>query len=493
MKIPEQVKTCISCLEICLSDENKPRCFECLQDNIPALDLKKCFCGKIYPWVKIDGITRNGNICEDCTKQRKNNKKHDSNSWKRKRCMSCTNFTVSKLSKFCLKCDPRLTLKSKEKRILIEKDDRNKTPVNQEPLIVSKISQPTKEDNGISLKVQGIKILPQNNQNIIHPSVQKWNCSKLENPNLNICFLNSTIQFIISIEAIADILCYEYIKKYCRRSSFLTESEKIEMLQNPNQAISLANLAKKIFLNEFETLTINMLKNPKESFSAAKLANKLEQLELGYVYGQQWDCSSVVDLFFTLYQQFIDAENFNGKSNAQVALNSLKITVSISTQCKKCNRIKIKETTENHLFVPLRNDIDNIFYPYYSDCNDYSCEICNVLAGNPHPHVITGAIQKTEIKSISKYVNIKFGRVKLNGEKITYKVTVPESNFILDKNLKLEAWVEHIGETIYSGHYYLIRRTGQACIKISDDCLSNYDNTSILSSKLCYIALLKTY
>ena len=37
LHIPKQVKTCISCLEICLSDEISPCCFECVKDNIPPL------------------------------------------------------------------------------------------------------------------------------------------------------------------------------------------------------------------------------------------------------------------------------------------------------------------------------------------------------------------------------------------------------------------------------------------------------------------------
>ena len=35
--VPDKVKTYVSCLEICLSDTDKPRCFECEKDNIPHL------------------------------------------------------------------------------------------------------------------------------------------------------------------------------------------------------------------------------------------------------------------------------------------------------------------------------------------------------------------------------------------------------------------------------------------------------------------------
>ena len=127
LHIPKQVKTCISCLEICLSDEISPRCFECVKDNIPPLKLKKCLCGKTFPWIKKDGITRNGNTCDKCSTQYENTKKHvDSLKWKRKRCLTCSDYTVSKLSKFCFKCDPRHKPVAEEKFNSKEKDSEQK-------------------------------------------------------------------------------------------------------------------------------------------------------------------------------------------------------------------------------------------------------------------------------------------------------------------------------------------------------------------------------
>ena len=69
--------------------------------------------------------------------------------------------------------------------------------------------------------------------------------------------------------------------------------------------------------------------------------------------------------------------------------------------------------------------------------------------------------------SFSKYVLVKFGRVKLNFEKVKYTVTLNENNKVFGRHLRLEAWVEHAGETIMSGHYFLIRRVKQGCIKIN--------------------------
>ena len=94
-------------------------------------------------------------------------------------------------------------------------------------------------------------------------------------------------------------------------------------------------------------------------------------------------------------------------------------------------------------------------------------------------------------KTISKYVLVKFGRVKLNYEKVTFTVTLPEINNVLGYNLKLEAWVEHTGATIKSGHYVLIRRMEEGCIKISDANITSYSPNYIESCQLCYIAFLR--
>ena len=67
LNIPKQIKTCISCLEICLSDDDQPRCYECKQDNILQLESKLCLCGKKIPCVEKDGITRTKNTCKNCT------------------------------------------------------------------------------------------------------------------------------------------------------------------------------------------------------------------------------------------------------------------------------------------------------------------------------------------------------------------------------------------------------------------------------------------
>ena len=74
------------------------------------------------------------------------------------------------------------------------------------------------------------------------------------------------------------------------------------------------------------------------------------------------------------------------------------------------------------------------------------------MAGNPQPRINTGAVQKAEVKNIGQYLIIQFGWVVYNGDKLTYKVTLPEINNYLEKNMKLEAWIEHTGLKINSGH-----------------------------------------
>ena len=506
LNIPKQVKTCISCLEICLSDENHPRCFECIQDNIPPLDLKKCFCGQKYSWTKRNGITRTGNKCDKCTKQYMNiKKKQDFTGWKRKRCLSCNNFTVSKLSKFCFKCDPRLISKYKKKKI-VQKQKKHKVPETKEIMMELKNCQSIKPDKGIYHIDPSIKNFPSSNTNysitkrnyeksynIIGtiPSVQKWNYAKLENPCLNFCFMNSAIQFILAIKPLSNLLCKGYSKKYSKTESFLSESEKIEILNDQNMSILPQKEAMKFFIIEFETLVTNMLNNPNKTFSASKVTKRFEKIEPGFIYGSQWDCSSVVDTFLTQYDKFIYNEQFAGHTRAQEVIDSVKVTMKISTQCNKCQNIEKREEKEYFLFIPLVNDVENIFKPFYSTFK-FCCGICNALARNPHPRLQTGAFQKAQVKTIGQYLLTKFGRANFNGVKITHKVTIPLSNNFLAKNLKLEAWIEHIGQRINSGHYFMIRREGESFIKMSDDIFTIYKNNYIAESKSCYIALLKS-
>ena len=323
-------------------------------------------------------------------------------------------------------------------------------------------------------------------------SIHNWTYAKLENPGLNLCFINSAIQLILSVKPLSDLLFYGYCKRYCKNDTFLSEDEKIEILNDPNKSITPEKQAMTCFLIEFETLAINMFKNPNKTFSSSKVTKRFEEIEPDFIYGDQWDCSSVVDTFLTLYETFLKNENFDGKNNAQEVMDSLKVTMRISTQCNKCKNSEIREQKEYFLFVPLQNNVENIFKPFYNDY-EFHCEICNDLAGNPQPRLNTGAVQKAQVKNIGQYLLVKFGRVVYNGEKVTYKVTIPEYTSFFDQNLKLEAWVEHEGQTINSGHYVTIRREGETCIRMSDDKFIISRNNSILKSELCYIALLKTF
>ena len=346
-----------------------------------------------------------------------------------------------------------------------------------------KITLTSLQNNNIIYTENTKKLIPKTKQTNVKcdsiVSIQNLNYTKLENPGLNLCFMNSAIQLIISIKPLSDLLCYGYCKTYCKNDTFLSENEKIEILNDPNKAIPPEKVAMKFFLIEFETLAINMSKNPNRTHSSSKLAKRFEDIEPEFTYGDQWDCVEVMDIFFTQYQKFIHNENFDGKNRAQEVMDSLKVTMRISTQCNKCNNLDIREENESFLFVPLENDVENIFKPYYSNYDEFYCEICNGLAGNPHPRLNTGAVQKAQVKNIGQYLFIQFGRVVYNADKVTYKVTLPEINNYLDKNLKLEAWIEHTGKRINSGHYVTIRRKGETFIRMSDDHLTINKKNSI--------------
>ena len=406
--------------------------------------------------------------------------------------MSCTNFTVSKLSKFCFKCDPRLSLVSKNKTRLINNNEKKNISRRAIPIAIQKQLE-KKDDYNINHNVVTTNLLTKDIKINKKKTIMKNYFAKLENPGINICFLNTAIQFILSIKSLSELICFGYVRKFCKTSTFLSEFEQLEMLENPNQSISEITVAKKDFLYEFETLAINMIKNPKRILSTAKLAKIFEILEPGYIYSHQWDCSEVVDIFFTLFEAFINNENFEGKSNALEILNSLKVTMKVSTQCNQCNTIKILESEDFFFFVPLEKDVHNIFTEFSCLINDFRCEMCNALAGNRDLRLVTGAVQKTEIMSFSKYILIKFGRVKFKHDKVLYKVTLPENNCVLQQNFKLDAWVDHTGKSIKCGHYYLIRRVEDVFVKISDDVLSIYNKKSIHKSDLCYIALLRLF
>ena len=90
--------------------------------------------------------------------------------------------------------------------------------------------------------------------------------------------------------------------------------KKKEIMNDPNKTIPSRTLAMKSFLIEFETLAINMLKTHKKIFSASKLTKIFEEIEQDFIHGRQWDCSSVVDLFLTKYEHFINYENLMEKT-----------------------------------------------------------------------------------------------------------------------------------------------------------------------------------
>ena len=197
------------------------------KDNIPALNPKKCFCGKTYPWVENDGMTRTLNTCEDCRKTQQIQKKHTHSSrWKRKRCLSCNNHVGSIYSRFCSKCDPRIDLTPKMD------DSKKKAPDIKKSTMVPKISLSSVQNNHIIYTENSKKLISDNKQTNVKcdsiVSIQNLNYTKLENPGLNFCFMNSAIQYMISIEPLSDLICYGYCKLFAKIIVFLVKTKKLK-------------------------------------------------------------------------------------------------------------------------------------------------------------------------------------------------------------------------------------------------------------------------
>ena len=189
------------------------------------------------------------------------------------------------MSKFCLKCDPRVISKPREKIKKLQNDseknkasiikltiesEKNASKINKKSkLSTDKNIKPSLIINKMGLEFNITKYHKEfNNLKDINSSIIECEYARLINPGLNICFLNSAVQFIISIKPLADLLCCEYVEKFCRSQTFLSEYERVEIFENPNQSVSPVKLAKKNFLNEFETLAINMIRNTELYFSA---------------------------------------------------------------------------------------------------------------------------------------------------------------------------------------------------------------------------------
>ena len=107
--------------------------------------------------------------------------------------------------------------------------------------------------------------------------------------------------------------------------------------------------------------------------------------------------------------------------------------------------------------------VGNIFDADYDYSLEFKCEKCNSEFKNLNGSLITGAKLISKISSISSYMIVKFGRIKMNGiDKNLQKIIIPKTNNItlmtninsvVKTTLNLESWIEHDGPSIYSGHY----------------------------------------
>ena len=313
----------------------------------------------------------------------------------------------------------------------------------------------------------------------------------MKNPPLNnLCFLNSAIQLILSIQPIADLIIQQHVK-----NNLIEMSLSQDYLTNYYHEIE--------FLHEFESLAFSMLQNPTKTFLADTLAYSFQQLGIcSYSFGQQWDSSEIINLFFTFYEKFVNAlQLFTLKSNVSNTLASIKTKVQHIRKCNRCGEESVQE--ESHFFysVTLEKKVETIFDTDYDSSPEFRCQNCNTEVGNLEGSLVTGAKLISKISSISSYMIVQLGRIMLNGiDKNLQKITIPKTNNITvatDINsvdnitLNLESWIEHHGSSIYSGHYTHIRRYKSGFLTMDDDSFTVNDNTHVSNSSLCYLALLK--
>ena len=315
--------------------------------------------------------------------------------------------------------------------------------------------------------------------------------AKLKNPPLNnLCFLNSAIQFILSIQPIADLIIQQHVK-----------NNLIEMSLSQDYLTEYYHEIE--FLHEFEALAFSMLQNPTKTFLADTLAYSFQQLGIcSYNVGQQWDSSEIINLFFTFYEKFVNAlQLFTLKSKILKTLSSIKTKVHHIRKCNRCGEESVQE--ESHFFysVTLERKVETIFDTDYDSSPEFRCQNCNSEVGNLEGSLITGAKLISKISSISSYMIVQLGRIMLNGiDKNLQKITIPKTNNITvttDINsvdnitLNLESWIEHNGSSIYSGHYTHFRRYKSGFLTMSDDLFTLSEKTQVSNSSLCYLALLK--
>ena len=166
--------------------------------------------------------------------------------------------------------------------------------------------------------------------------------AKLKNPGLNLCFLNSAIQLILSIQPIADLLMQQHVK-----NNFTEMCLSQEYLREYYSEI--------LFLYEFETLAVSMLKNLTKTFLADTLAYSFQNLGIcDYIFGEQWDCSEIIDSFFTFYEKFINAlQPSTFKLNILKTLCSIKTKVQHIRKCNRCGDESVLEETNLFYYANL--------------------------------------------------------------------------------------------------------------------------------------------
>ena len=437
-------------------------------------------------------------------------------------------YTTTPLSKFCYKCDPRLQnikyikksveqnnpiMETKTHTYIFKNDhiqdkleakisslkysfDKNISEdlqIRNDDAVKTIQSSENFENASLALINHKIQIVKDQNKYGSNKKIAITNFpfAKLKNPTRNnLCFLNSAIQFILSIQPIADLLIQQHVMNNLKEMSL-------------SQDYLTAYFNEILFLQEFESLAVSMLQNPKKSFIADTLARKFQNLGIcDYNVGEQWDSSEIVGTFLTFYEKFANAmQLFTLKSNILKILGSIKTKVKDIRKCTRCGEESVREESHFLYYITLEKKVQTIFDTNDSSSPEFKCQNCNAEVGNLEGSLITGAKLISKISSISSYMLVHFGRIMENRiDKNLQKITIPKiNNFTVTTDndtvdnvtLNLEAWIEHHGSSIYSGHYTHIRRYKSGFITMDDDSFTVNSNSHVSNSSLCFLALLK--
>ena len=483
LDVPKNVSTCVSCLEIFLSDGPIPRCLECAQDNIPPLEPQKCSCGTPIPWIQTDGVSRNGLHCQACSIIPEKKTKQKNITWKRKSCLSCSSIVASATGSFCSKCDPR----NRKRDINIPSSSKKNIPpcfpfTNSPTFKIQPkaLTLPGLNSSALSSYPLSFPFSPQP-----LPPIQNIDAkhlyTTLENPDLNLCFMNTAIQYLLSIPSVVTLISSLVHSRSCSQNCFLCE---------------------------FEILAFSMLNNSRQTLICLGLAQKFQEIQPDYNIGEVWDCCEVIDTVIYMYDSTAPILPSLNPIDYTIISSSLVSTMRTTLQhthfCTVCGSSSVSVEKVFSVLIPLTNPTNNVFVPWSVKNSEYCCHTCNYAKGfynyhaytenNPVPRIQTLCLSETCIKNPAEFMILRFGRVIPNSTlKVTHQITIPKTSIVANRLYILSSWGHHIGLRSDGGHYIFFRRHGSKTVLLDDSSCSFINSPYISNSSLCFLALLEQH